>query len=888
MHSSATRRVLAAAVAFCLAVSGCGGDGGGPTDPDPSTPASIAIAAGDGQQAAAGAAVPVAPSVVVRDADGDPVAGVSVTFAVASGGGDLTGATPTTNASGVAAVSSWSLGPSGPQRITARAGTLAPVEFQATITPGTEQIVGTIGAGGGTFELDLPGSHLDGLKLTAPAGMYPGTTQWRMSTGTLSPKFSAPAGFTVMGPPLIVQTAAVRGQKLMTLEVPVDADEDDLVFIALHDPVSGASELLTTVERKDGAVVVATGHLRGDLLPGASPLGTIRTASLSNDVASQVVRVTLDKLDGIQAAINRWPVIDHGTGAHPEGVAAGISAINSMASSGGAPNLGSAIKGLSIAGFYAEAGALAVAHQAQEVMSPEITKAFANLQPMFDKLAKEQRDRLVMENTLAMIRFMSRPAILGFMYESLGKPGAVTVTSGSASHLSVVHPAKLDPTPVTLNAGGFGSFTLPLTANSDQHPVDRMLPISSTIAELDEIKRLLGDIGRLSQASSDAFRDQVNRELAIAAGLPELSAQIRNNFQQSWVQTPLGGIVVRRQSAELRVLGQKFTVHLPDGTEAARSTGDPISVVTDAQVTAPNGVAVQRTISAFVEDASGGVRQVSVATARMAYAPFEISPGTIEIEEGEQDVDFSASVAAPPTNGYIVQWMWGDGDSTEVVNDTQASHEYDAPDNYTVVATLMASGTREHLAVDTARVLGGASAWVGRATVVGVYTGSNNAHTEYGEATNVRFELGPDDGTGTDRYRVVSGQIRMWNEAPCASYVSPTVLVDLGTVPNPQWLNTRTTNPEQGGTPSTGLWYQGNAYAPGALRTRPCPTDFNPNPADYAYIGGLVWLNTYDTDLPDTIWRAAPDENVIEGSLTRQIGTTLTYTWSWRFDRVSD
>jgi CSLREA domain-containing protein len=73
----------------------------------------IAINAGDGQGANAGQAVIVAPSVIVRDANGNPVPGVDVTFVVAAGGGSVTGAAAPTNASGIATVGSWTLGPSG-------------------------------------------------------------------------------------------------------------------------------------------------------------------------------------------------------------------------------------------------------------------------------------------------------------------------------------------------------------------------------------------------------------------------------------------------------------------------------------------------------------------------------------------------------------------------------------------------------------------------------------------------------------------------------------------------------------------------------------------------------------------------------------------------------
>ena len=101
--------------------------------------AKIAPNAGDNQSAAAGTAVATAPSVLVTDALGNPVAGVSVTFAVASGGGSVGGSPATTDASGIATVGSWTLGTSaGPNSLTA-SSTEVPnttVTFNATATAG--------------------------------------------------------------------------------------------------------------------------------------------------------------------------------------------------------------------------------------------------------------------------------------------------------------------------------------------------------------------------------------------------------------------------------------------------------------------------------------------------------------------------------------------------------------------------------------------------------------------------------------------------------------------------------------------------------------------------------------------------------------------------------
>src|SRR5205085_9627393 len=99
----------------------------------------IAMNGGDGQQATTGTAVATPPSVIVRDASNNPVQGVSVTFAPASGGGSITGAEQTTNASGIATVGSWTLGTTaGTNTLTAAAAGLtgSPVTFTATGTAG--------------------------------------------------------------------------------------------------------------------------------------------------------------------------------------------------------------------------------------------------------------------------------------------------------------------------------------------------------------------------------------------------------------------------------------------------------------------------------------------------------------------------------------------------------------------------------------------------------------------------------------------------------------------------------------------------------------------------------------------------------------------------------
>src|SRR5205814_6241241 len=106
---------------------------------NPAAAATIGPNGGSGQQAPAGSTLPVPPSVIVTDAFGNPVSGVSVTFAPGPGSGSVTGATQMSDASGIATVGSWTLGPTaGQNTLMATAGSLSgsPVTFTAVGTAG--------------------------------------------------------------------------------------------------------------------------------------------------------------------------------------------------------------------------------------------------------------------------------------------------------------------------------------------------------------------------------------------------------------------------------------------------------------------------------------------------------------------------------------------------------------------------------------------------------------------------------------------------------------------------------------------------------------------------------------------------------------------------------
>ena len=133
MRASIKRHI---GVGLLVGATACGGSDGGTPPADVNT---ISRNAGEGQTVAVGEAAPVAPSVRITNQNQAPVANIAVTFAVASGGGQITGGSTTTNASGVATVGSWTMGTApGSNTLTASAANVSgsPITFTATTVAG--------------------------------------------------------------------------------------------------------------------------------------------------------------------------------------------------------------------------------------------------------------------------------------------------------------------------------------------------------------------------------------------------------------------------------------------------------------------------------------------------------------------------------------------------------------------------------------------------------------------------------------------------------------------------------------------------------------------------------------------------------------------------------
>jgi len=123
-----------AGLGVVLVAAACGGSSGGGTGPCTPGPATqLAKSGGDGQSWYFNNPLPAALSVKALDANNCAVPGVVVNWTVASGGGGVSPAQSTTNASGVASTTD-SVGGSTPQSVNATPAitTLPTLTFSAT------------------------------------------------------------------------------------------------------------------------------------------------------------------------------------------------------------------------------------------------------------------------------------------------------------------------------------------------------------------------------------------------------------------------------------------------------------------------------------------------------------------------------------------------------------------------------------------------------------------------------------------------------------------------------------------------------------------------------------------------------------------------------------
>jgi hypothetical protein len=250
-----------------------------------------------------GTAVGDPPAVIVTDEAGNPVAGVSVAFAVAQGQGTIVPTTSvTTDETGIAALDSWTLGPAvGSNSVTATATGLAgsPVTFTVNGTPepivigppsaGTSSVSrspGTVAAGSG-------GSTITVTARDAENHLIPDASVTLEATGssnTFVSSLTTGSAGGVLGKASTTFTSTKAEPKQITAHISKDGTDITLAPITLTITAAAPNAGLSTVIASPGVV---TG------LGNSASITVTLLDQFANPVSGRAVTLTPNPASGV-------------------------------------------------------------------------------------------------------------------------------------------------------------------------------------------------------------------------------------------------------------------------------------------------------------------------------------------------------------------------------------------------------------------------------------------------------------------------------------------------------------------------------------------------------------------------------------------------------------
>ena len=334
--------LVASAAAATLVACGGGSDSISPPITPPASTVTLSIKAGDAQESAPGSALTTNPVVVAKNSTGAPVAGVAITFAIDSGGGSVAITLATTGADGTASPGTWTLGSAeGANVLTISATGATTIKLRSLATFPVTALVSNaaVPRSGAVLTVDAVGNPLSGLTLTIPDTALGVGAQ--ISIGSKASKVTTlPAGFSQVGPTIVITNSVAMSTIPMVLTIPVTVQSPDTALAAFYyDPSSGTYELIPSLARTATTLSVYARHFTSDRLmlrkgsarvAGKNVPNGARVAASYSPVQVIVASVPAASLNaatntGFTPGIDDWEFVNLGTLPESGGICAGMS-----------------------------------------------------------------------------------------------------------------------------------------------------------------------------------------------------------------------------------------------------------------------------------------------------------------------------------------------------------------------------------------------------------------------------------------------------------------------------------------------------------------------------------------------------------------------------------
>ena len=267
------------------------------------------------QQATVGTEVPVPPSVRAEDVFGNVVAGVQVTFSVATGGGTITGETQVTNAAGIATATSWKLGTVAGQQIArATAPNVTQTVFSATALPGPPASMVKIAGDNQDAITGLPIAISPGVRVVdafgnpvgnIPITFTPGPNSGTVLNGTVLTDPATGTAFVgnwIVGPgpnpTLIATSTSLPGVSLVFTANVVSSQFNIVVRYVGEPPSVVQQQAVARAVAKWRSVVVTSSGLSRQVLPAAS-CGRSWMPAVDTTITNVIIYANIGPIDGV-------------------------------------------------------------------------------------------------------------------------------------------------------------------------------------------------------------------------------------------------------------------------------------------------------------------------------------------------------------------------------------------------------------------------------------------------------------------------------------------------------------------------------------------------------------------------------------------------------------
>lgn len=333
--AGSVRSAFVALIALAVVVPACSNDG--PSGP-PVIAASLSAETPVAIAAPVGTVIPIGATVVVRDQNGLPFSGATVTFTPAPGAGTVEMPTVRTDSRGLASSGKWTLGKaSGSQRLIARVARLDSVAFVASAAPGapTVLVAATLAKTSGTVATtvltppavilrDQYANPIAGIPVEfavrSGGGTATGTTMvtnqhgvatvgsWTLGTGSGVQALGASVAslpelllpVTALAGPAEVLRLVSGSEGITQVGRPLSAAPRVSAHDAYANPVAGRSLKLRVAQ--------GGGTIRGDVVTSDAGIATIDGWTMGSSEGLNAVTVQLDGLPTLTIYAKAVPV----------------------------------------------------------------------------------------------------------------------------------------------------------------------------------------------------------------------------------------------------------------------------------------------------------------------------------------------------------------------------------------------------------------------------------------------------------------------------------------------------------------------------------------------------------------------------------------------------